>query len=306
MLHYSGINKFFKFFLNKKIYVLNYHSVSSNLNSADLQGEFYKHLSIKNDLFEDHLRMMIKNGHTFIQPRDLLGDEIIKLKKPTILYFDDGFKDNLVNALPILQKFNIKASVFVSPNIINEISTLWTIKHRVFLKSQNRNPKEIEKIISDLKTLPKLERENFVFEEYLGAKFHWPLKSQNIFLNWQDLKILVDEGWEIGSHSMSHSDLSELDREEIEKELFESKEEIEKKLDASVTSFSYPHGRISELANKMFLGMGYKIIVSVGQGLNTLPSVKKLPIYLKTVPVKVFDSANMLELKLYSRHFLRS
>ena len=42
-----------------------------------------------------------------------------KIKKPTIIFFDDGFKDVLLNALPVLKKHKIKNCKITSKNALN-------------------------------------------------------------------------------------------------------------------------------------------------------------------------------------------
>lgn len=108
------------------------------------------------------------------------------------------------------------------------------------------------------------------------------------------------------SHGLSHQNLLELEDVDVKKELVESKQIIEKKLGSTVKSFSCPYGRFSSRWNKVFESTGYEVVTSVGHGLNDFSSLVGIPIRLKTVPVKIDDSLNVLESKLYSRHYLRS
>jgi len=306
VLHYLGFNTLARMFLKEKIYVINYHSVSSPSNAKLFQYDLYSHLSINLDLFKSHIQMMQKRGHTFIQPGDLLKQGVNKMNKPTILYFDDGFKDNLANALPVLKNLGIKASIFVSPVLVDKVDVFWTIKHRAFLKAQGMSIEAVEKTITRLKTLPKADRESVIEKEYKSKDFNWSPQDQNIFLDWPELKKLRDEGWEISSHGLSHQNLLELDPKEIKKELLNSKERIEKELGKPVESFSYPHGRFNDNTNRMLSEIGYKVVMFTGHGLNNFKALNRLPIFLKTIPVKINDTLKDFESKLYSRHFLRS
>lgn len=306
LLYFLGFNTLARLFLNKKIYVLNYHSVSSSSNAKLFQSSLYPHLSIDVNLFESHIKMMKNNGHTFVRPKDLLNIETEKIKKPTIIYFDDGFKDNLANALPVLDKFGINACIFISPNIVNKTSIFWTIKHRAFLKSQGVDKEEIGSMTDNLKALPNSERQTLIDKEYESAGFSWLPEDQNIFLEWNEIKNLVKKGWEIGSHGLSHQNLLEINMEDIKKEIIESKYEIEKKLGRPIVSFSYPHGRFSNKINDIIYNSGYKVVTSVGRGLNSYNCLFDMPIYLKTIPVRINDTLKELESKLYSRHFFKS
>ncbi len=64
------------------------------------------------------------------------------------------------------------------------------------------------------------------------------------FMTEDDIKILIKHGWEIGSHSYSHSALTMVQQFELNLELVESKKFLEKMFNVKVTKFSYPYGRV--------------------------------------------------------------
>ena len=68
--------------------------------------------------FEKRIKYLVKHGHNFIKFSNLSSLAKDKMSKPTILYFDDGFKDNLTNVLPILIKYKIPATFFISTGLI--------------------------------------------------------------------------------------------------------------------------------------------------------------------------------------------
>jgi len=67
-------------------------------------------------LLEKVVRWLIRRGYHFISSDELLA--ILKERRVTKdlvwLSFDDGWKDNLVNVIPILEKYRIPATFFVS------------------------------------------------------------------------------------------------------------------------------------------------------------------------------------------------
>ena len=69
----------------------------------------------------------------------------------------------------------------------------------------------------------------FVCSEYMGKINDWNCKdkSKRMHLSCDDLRILQNNGWEIGSHGVTHRSLLRLNETEIEKELFESKNILE-------------------------------------------------------------------------------
>lgn len=63
------------------------------------------------------------------------------------------------------------------------------------------------------------------------------------YMTWQQIQEISAAGHEIGSHSVSHVDLTRLSDEALKTEVLESKKEIEKYIQKPVLSFCYPSGR---------------------------------------------------------------
>lgn len=92
-------------FVGKEIVVLNYHSVSAD-------GWIY---SVNPEIFEKQMKYLAENCHV-VDLSEII--DYIKGKKdlPTrtvALTFDDGYADFLANALPILKKYNLPATLFM-------------------------------------------------------------------------------------------------------------------------------------------------------------------------------------------------
>lgn len=62
------------------------------------------------------------------------------------------------------------------------------------------------------------------------------------FMEWEDLERLVAEDHYIGAHSMTHRPFNLLSDKEIEYEIFESKQQIESKLNLNNINFALPYG----------------------------------------------------------------
>jgi peptidoglycan/xylan/chitin deacetylase (PgdA/CDA1 family) len=66
-------------------------------------------------------------------------------------------------------------------------------------------------------------------------------------------------GFEIGSHTLTHPDLSSMSKEEAWEEIIHSRMQLEILLNAPVKSFSYPYGRVNEMIKRMTEKAGYTI-----------------------------------------------
>ena len=62
------------------------------------------------------------------------------------------------------------------------------------------------------------------------------------YMNADQIKEMTAAGWEVGSHSMNHLDLSALEDQRQRYEIVESREFLEAKLGVPVLSFAYPYG----------------------------------------------------------------
>jgi peptidoglycan/xylan/chitin deacetylase (PgdA/CDA1 family) len=108
----------------------------------------------------------------------------------------------------------------------------------------------------------------FVYTNYVGIS--------KKALSWDDLRELKAHGFTIGSHTVSHADLTKKNPDEkpdvffqrIKKELLLSKKIIDKKLGQDTTILSLPYGRYSADVLKTAKSIGYKMAVTVDRGSN--------------------------------------
>lgn len=84
------------------------------------------------------------------------------------------------------------------------------------------------------------------------------------FVNVAELKEMIAAGWEIGSHSFSHADLTK-NHGIIDKEIGQSKSDLEAALSTSILTFAYPFGRIDPLSAQKVNDYNYR----AGMGLGT-------------------------------------
>ena len=105
---------------NKNFVILMYHRVSPEENF--FQNPNYS-LNVTPEIFEDHIKFLCKNYEI------ASIDDTLQLKsknKKIVITFDDGYKDNIKYALPILEKYNAKATIYITTRFIeNETWTWW-------------------------------------------------------------------------------------------------------------------------------------------------------------------------------------
>jgi len=79
-----------------------------------------------------------------------------------------------------------------------------------------------------------------------GSNNRLPSLNETEMLLWREIREMRDGGIEFGSHTLTHPDLTRLDRTGIEYEIRKSKEIIEDNLGMPVSSFAYPYGKYDE------------------------------------------------------------
>jgi peptidoglycan/xylan/chitin deacetylase (PgdA/CDA1 family) len=89
------------------------------------------------------------------------------------------------------------------------------------------------------------------------------------FLSWDQIRELAAGGVEIGSHSCSHLPLSGLSREEVTKELSESRALLHSNVGCAPVSLSYPFGQTSESISRLAQSMGFTCAIASDSGPNT-------------------------------------
>lgn len=161
--------------------------------------------------------------------------------------FDDGYRDNLVNALPILKKYNCPATIFVSCGLINRTASMWweelkylqnrcgelTIDGYTYSLGdlcqlcKNNDPQEVEDLLQKLRK--NLQNEQFNYDD--------------LVIDIEELKSLDKEHLiSIGLHTQNHVALHTLGDTELREEIHQSKDQLESWLNHSVNHMSYPYG----------------------------------------------------------------
>ncbi len=87
------------------------------------------------------------------------------------------------------------------------------------------------------------------------------------YLTWDMLANLLAEGLvTVGSHTLTHVDLSTAPAERVRREIFESKQRLEGRLGIPVTDFSYPSGRYNGAVVGLVDAAGYRTAVTTRPG----------------------------------------
>lgn len=229
---------------NEESYLFDEELISCSMDTFDRQMEFvadnYNVIS-----FDDLTTLIVNN--------EPLSDNYL------IITFDDGYADNYNNAFPILKKYGLKATFFISTDYIDSNEPFW-FELITYLSKKNLLTKEFvshitgnaeisneEKLIELRRFLiaaPNKQRLDVLSQvrELVNIDLSNPEFDMIRTMTWDQIIEMSKSGMEIGSHSQSHLILGNAELEEIRIELKESKRIIEEKLGKNISTLCYPVG----------------------------------------------------------------
>jgi peptidoglycan/xylan/chitin deacetylase (PgdA/CDA1 family) len=115
----------------------------------------------------------------------------------------------------------------------------------------------------------------FVTTGFIGSSIVAPwdqgLPTRQSWMNWDQVRSLVSQGFEIGCHSDTHLNLGEASSAEARNDLRASQAKIQNELGTEAQLFAYPFGGpqdISESSRQMIRELGFECCVSCHGGIN--------------------------------------
>lgn len=212
-----------------------------------------------------------------------------------VVTFDDGFDDNYHHAFRILKDVGIPATFFVSTGYIGTEQVFWfdwlahlfmrvpvgavrihefgdalpggndvafrrEATHRALARIKNLSERRRLEILDELQTLGR---------EYCdpGAA------AASRPMTWEQVIEMHQGGMEIGSHTVTHPILSTMEPAELQRELAQSKADIEQRLKTPVNVIGYPVGTSDAFNTVVVDGVqkaGYELACSYIPGTNPI------------------------------------
>lgn len=206
--------------------------------------------------------------------------------------FDDGYADNFTTALPILKKYNLTATFFVSTGFLDG-GRMWNDTIIESLRSYSNNTLDLTSLGLELiplnNTAAKIRAIEFLLKKikYLNPDYRSKFTNQIIELTQSelpnDLMMTSDQvrgmrkaGMLIGAHTVSHPILARTDRKLAESEISESKSFLENLLREKIELFAYPNGKpdsdYSPNHVALVQELGFKAAFSTTQGCASMDS----------------------------------
>lgn len=107
----------------------------------------------------------------------------------------------------------------------------------------------------------------FVTIDFIAGSSPWVgAGGDGAMLDEDELRALLREGWELGAHTMTHADLSELDYDHCRREIGQSRESLERSFGVTIKTLAYPFGRYGPAALAAARDSGLQAAVTTGSG----------------------------------------
>lgn len=240
--------------------ILTYHSVLHD----PLPFPIWHHLSLEH--FEHQIAYLAKHFRCVSMSELLDGHARGHIPPYTVsLTFDDGYRNNLTQVLPLLQRYNLPATLFITGGFVTTAQMLWpewiacalaqtklptvnfagqildlrnTDARALAFRAatagfRNISPSEIPARVDELLRATQLTRaqvENSAMRQAIAA------------LNWDEVRQLHASGlFEFGAHTINHWHLTKLSHEQARAEIIGAKLLIEEQV-GPVNYFAYPYG----------------------------------------------------------------
>ena len=244
--------------------ILMYHGVTA-LACDERQNWCGKHVPL--ELFRDQLRILRRHRQV-IPLQEMIeglrsGD---KLYNTVAITFDDGYENNYSNAARILSDYQLPATFFLTTGLIGTDQWMWTDQVENMFATTLATSVAIDGIVQPLifhslserrvavrtvkQYLKKQSMERCL--ELLASIKHLLRVSESLptgdykFMDWGQVKKLVNAGFEIGAHTVNHPILSRITLDIAKEEILASRDRIIAETGSCSATFCYPNGKAED------------------------------------------------------------
>ena len=275
---FYGGYPFFKFVTRRLagkrcVFILLYHKIGPQ--TPPLLGE-----TVLPQDFERQIRYL-KKRYEIVDLKDLRSSisNTNPSKDLVVLTSDDGYRGNFLYAFPVLKKYDVPLTIFLTTDVIGTNRLLWPDKlawilyrsaanfnrqalyrtglpqemirnvEKFFLKDASRQAKNLRSISEHLKSYSNEERGDILGRLAKLCKIkQWPAENFRAMLSWEEVKNMSREGISFGSHTKSHPTLNKIPLDLARQEVVDSKQVIEEQIQKPVTTFAYPYGKSDDIS----------------------------------------------------------
>jgi peptidoglycan/xylan/chitin deacetylase (PgdA/CDA1 family) len=186
-------------------------------------------------------------------------------KNLVALTFDDGYRDNITHAAPILRDFGLRATFFVVAGLVDAQTLPWY--DIAGLALQRLGIEDVKLEIAGAKDLSPAYRDAWLRDLCERAQDCKHAPEDEIMAS-EELRGLADDGHEIGAHSLTHPILTQCSDAELVQETATARQLLREKTGQPIAGFCYPNGNYDSLVQDALRAAGYTYAASMEPGVN--------------------------------------
>jgi len=294
-------------------HILMFHRVVPD--HGEERVENHESLEVTVDHLTDIVHYFRSRGYTFVDLDEIHARlQSGKFGKPFVHFtFDDGYRDNLEHAYPVLKARAVPFTIYVTTSFPDRTAVVWwylleklvagrnhiaftleNVKHEIRAGS----PREKESAFATLRSLLIGLEGNALTDRLEAVAGPGPIGNQELMdklaLTWDDIRELnQDPLVTIGAHTLSHPALSQIPVDDAKTEIQRSRERIADQIGGPVDHFAYPFGGRGEAGLREFelvKTLGFKTATTTRLGnifdghANHLTCLPRLSINALTTP----------------------
>jgi peptidoglycan/xylan/chitin deacetylase (PgdA/CDA1 family) len=187
--------------------------------------------------------------------------------RAVLITFDDGYQDNLDNALPVLRRLGLPAVLFLATDHIATGEALWWDRAAAFFVRHAGGEVDLPILghtawgaadaqsvaarwIRRAKLLPHGELRNAT--EALAALAEPGVDGPTgLMMDWHGAREMAANGVAIGGHTCTHPILTRVNIEIAREEIVRSKSDVEREIGAPALGFAYPNGGLTDFDERV-------------------------------------------------------
>ena len=238
-----------------RLLVLGFHNVEGTWRFPSPAGE-----GVRN--FGRHMRILdrLANVVPLTDALDALASGRPLPPRAVALTFDDGYRDNLTLAAPILRRFHMPATIYLVPHFLSGSEHAWwerlawavgqaTVRCVTYngaslpLHDEDARAAGLRHFEDDLKDHTHAVRSQQVESLVDELRPNGEFAHDDLFLDWEAAREVVAAGLSVGSHTLEHAILARETPEEQRHDLRESRELLRRELQVEVETLAYPNGK---------------------------------------------------------------
>ncbi len=214
-------------------------------------------------------------------------------KRAVLITFDDAYADFAEIAWPLLKQFRLPATMFVPTAYSDqpESAFWWDRLYQAFAKTSrtmiNVSPlghlpllppdqrrRSLRAIQNHLTAIPHCDAMRLV--DSVCAELGPSWVQGGSVLTWKQLRELAREGLTLGSHTRTHTTMTQVTPERMRKEVQGSQEDLQREIGACLPIFCYPNGNHNDTVVSVLREQGIRLAFTTLSGPNKLDSLDPL------------------------------